>query len=59
MKRQLTIIVQAEHAGMLEIGEDCTGLGQPGYVVEKIGPKFNDAKGRQMVEVTLVERTKS
>ncbi len=58
MKRRLTIIVPAAHAGILEIGDDGTSLGQPHYIVEKIGPEFTDVKGWQMVEVTLVERTK-
>jgi len=58
MKRRLTIIVQATHAALVEIGEDCTSLGQPGFIVEKIGPEFTDGKGWQMVEVTLVEQTK-
>jgi hypothetical protein len=58
MKRRLTIIVQAAHAKMVEIGEDCASLGRPGYIAEKNGPEFTDSKGLQMVEVTLLERTR-
>jgi hypothetical protein len=54
VKRRV-ITVPAADAGILEIGEDCESLGQPGYVVEKIGEEFTDNKGWKMVEITLVE----
>lgn len=58
MKGLLTIIVPAPHAGLLEIGEECASLGPAGYVVENVGPEFADSNGWQVVEVTLLERTK-
>ena len=57
MKR-IVIKVPAADADILEIGEDCAGLGYVDYVVEKIGDPYTDDKGWRMVEITLVERTK-
>ena len=56
MKR-IVIKVPALNADILEIGEDCASIGQPNYVVEKIGEPFTDDKGWKMVEITLVERS--
>lgn len=57
MKR-IVIKVPALDVQILEIGEDCAGLGQNNYVIEKIGKPFTDEKGQAMVEITLVERTR-
>jgi hypothetical protein len=54
--RRRHIFVPAADAVILEIGEDCAALGQPGYVVEKISAPFEDDRERKMVEVTLMER---
>ena len=58
VKRRL-IYFPAADAEILEIGEDCTGLGEPGYVIEKISAPFEDDRERRMLEVTLVERPKT
>jgi len=55
MKRRL-IYVPAADAEILEIGEDCSALGQTGYFIEKLSAPFQDDSERLMVEVTLIER---
>jgi hypothetical protein len=57
--KRIVIKVLAVNADILEVGEDCSGFGQEGYIIEKIGDPFRDDQGWRMVEVTLVERTKS
>src|ERR1700686_3359490 len=50
------IKVPGLNADILEIGQDCASLGQPNYIVEKIGEPFIDDKGWKMAEETLVGR---
>jgi hypothetical protein len=56
--KRRSIYVPGADAEFLEIGEDCTALGQAGYVIEKISVPFEDNSERKMVEVTLMERAK-
>jgi hypothetical protein len=48
-KKRVAIRVPALGAQILEIGEDCTGLGRNNYVMEKIGKSFTNERGQEMV----------
>jgi hypothetical protein len=53
--QRIVIRVPAVNADILEIGDDCASLGQPNYIIEKIGKPFTDDQGWKMVELTLIE----
>ena len=46
MKR-IVIKVPAVNADILEIGEDCANLGQPNYIIEKIGEPSQMKRARR------------
>jgi len=54
--KRIVITVPAPTAGILNIGEDCCGLGPNNFVIERIGGQFTDDNGWLMVDVTLAER---
>ncbi len=56
MRDRKTIRVPEWKAKLLRVGADA-GRFEDGYLIEKIGQPFTDKNGRQMVRVTLVERT--
>src|SRR5271168_2817073 len=53
--KRRVITVPAPTAGILQIGEDCCGLGPNNFVIERIGEQFTGDKGWLMVDATLAE----